>query len=159
MAAKAGIALPNPATRRSAAELRRLLEAIIKGRHGDHPGLARDLRRRLRLKGIHPGDSDAPLSVNPLILEQIHRLADDLGIDTQAVRERPAPPTTRGRTKQILDRILRPKTREERQRTRALRAKLLLRGIDPEAYTNKTPDDPKTLRQVEEIAHRLGLAP
>lgn len=159
MAQKAGIALPRAVKSRSAAELSRLLDAIIKERHGDSPSLAHDLRRRLRLKGIHPGESNAPLNVNPLILKQIHQLAGDLGIDTRAIKAQSAAPTTRGRTKQILDRILQPKTAGEHQRTRALRTKLLLRGIDPEAYTHQTPDDPGILRQVEEIAHRLGLAP
>jgi predicted ArsR family transcriptional regulator len=166
MAGKADIALPAPVEYRSAAELRRLLDSIIKERHGDSPSLARNLRNRLRLRGIHTGNEDATGTVNADLLDQFYLLAGDLGIDTQAIKRHPTAPTTRGRIKttrgrikQMIDRILQQQSPNAPHRTMALRTKLLLRGIDPEAYTHQTPDDPKILRLVEEIAQRLGMAP
>jgi hypothetical protein len=159
MVQKTGIALPASREGRSAAELRRLLDAIIKERHGDTPSLARSLRNQLRLKGIHPGDDETPRRFNPVILDQFHQLAGDLGVDTTPIKAAPVPSATRGRTKQILDRILQHRHPEAPHRVKALRTKLFLRGIDPDAYTDQTPDDPGILHQVEEIAKRLGLAP
>lgn len=167
MAGKAGIALPQPggdhssAHLRSTKELRRLLDAIITERHGDSPKLARNLRDQLRFKGIHPGmdDDDADGFVSAGTLNLIHRLAGDLGVDTEPPEGEPGPPASRGRTKRVLDRILQPRTAGAPRQIMALRTKLLLRGIDPDAYTAQTPDDPAVLRQVEAIAARLGLTP
>jgi hypothetical protein len=159
MAHKSGIVLPDAGRRRTTAELRRILDAIIKERHGDSQDLARSLRNQLRLKGIHPGTHGNDRPVNAGILEQFHRLADDLGIDTTQLRREPPAPITRGRIRQMLDRILQPPAPGGSHRVMALRTKLLLRGIDPEAFTHQTPDDPDLLRQVEEIADRLGIVP
>lgn len=159
MARKAGIPLPAPEIavegnkdHRSAKELRHVLDAIIHDRHGDSPELALSLHNQLRLKGIHPGNVDADQSVDAEVVTEIHRLASDLGVDAN-----PKPPATRGRTKRILDRILQQRSAEGPARTMALRTKLLLRGIDPENFTERTPDDPAILRQVQEIARRMGL--
>lgn len=160
MARKAGIPLPAPEMAaegnpppRSAKELRHVLDAIIHDRHGDSPELALSLHNQLRLKGIHPGHVDADQTVEAGVVTEIHRLASDLGVDAN-----PQPPATCGRTKRILDRILEQRSAEGPARTMALRTKLLLRGIDPENFTARTPDDPAVLRQVREIARRMGLS-
>lgn len=158
MARKTGIVLPD-AGLCTTAELRRLLDAIIEQRHGDAPDLAQRLTNQLRLKGIHPGAHGNERTVKAGTLDQLHRLADELGIDTTHLRHAPAAPSTHGRIRQILDRILQHPSPGGNHRVMALRTKLLLRGIDPEAYTHQTPDDPGVLRQVEEIAHRLGIVP
>jgi hypothetical protein len=158
MAHKTGIVLPD-AGRRTTAELRRLLDAIIEQRHGDTPDLARRLTNQLRLKGIHPGAQGNQRTVKAGTLDQLQRLADELGIDTTDLRQGSAASQTRGRIRQMLDRILQHPSRGGGSRVMALRTKLLLRGIDPDAYTHQTPDDPVVLRQVEEIAHRLGIVP
>jgi hypothetical protein len=155
MAQKSGIVLPDSNGHRSTAELRRVLDAIIKERHGDSPALARQLTNQLRFKGIHPGENGSDQPVNAGTLDQLHRLANELGIDTSQLGKTP---TTRGRIRQTIDRILHHSSLDGPHRVMALRTKLLLRGIDPEAYTPQTPDDPGVLRQVEEIAHRLGIA-
>lgn len=159
MARKTGVRLPVQRPHRTVAELRRLLDAIIQQRHGETPSLARRLRQQLRLKGIHPGDEDSDRMVDAHTLDQIQRLAGELGIDTAALSKTANPPATRGRTKAALDRILRFHSTGAPHRALALRTKLLLRGIDPDAYTAQTPDDPAVLCQVEEIANRLGLTP
>lgn len=162
MARKAGIHLPSREMaaqagngHRSAGELKRILDAIILQRHGDTPDLARSLRSRLRLKGIHPGSLNQGKPVEASTVEDIHRLARHLGIEVRPTA--PMTPSTRGRIKTILDRILHQHSTEGPGRARALRTKLLLRGIDPETFSERTPDDPAVLRQVQEIAHRLGL--
>jgi hypothetical protein len=158
MARKTGIILPD-AGRCTTAELRRLLDAIIKERHGDAPDLAKRLTNQLQLKGIHPGLHGNERTVNAGTLDQLHRFAKELGIDTTHLRQAPVAPMTRGRIRQMLDRILQHPSPGGDSRVMALRTKLLLRGIDPEAYTDQSPDDPVVLRQVEEIAHRLGILP
>ena len=164
MARKAGIHLTSSERtgqkergHRSAAELKRILDAIILQRHGDTPELARSLRSRLRLKGIHPGSLNQGKPVASSTVEEIHRLAHALGIEVQPLAQDAITPASHGRIKAILDRILRQRSAEGPGRARALRTKLLLRGIDPETFTERTPDDPAVLRQVQEIAHRLGL--
>jgi hypothetical protein len=159
MAHRSGIALPLCEKRRTAAELRRLLDAIIKERHGDAPDLARHLTNQLRLKGIHPGKKNDDRSVSAHTLDQLQRLAEELGIDTTQVHQAHPAPITRGRIRQMLDHILRDHSPDGRFRIQALQTKLLLRGIDPQAFTYQTPDDPAVLRQVQEIADRLGIVP
>jgi hypothetical protein len=156
MAHKSGIVLPD-AGRRTTAELRRLLDAIVKQRHGDAPDLARRLTNQLQFKGIHPGSHGGQRTVNAGTLDQLQRLAEELGIDTASLRQAPVAASTQGRIRQMLDRILQLTAPGGNSRVMALRTKLLLRGIDPEAYTHQTPDDPAVLRKVEEIAHRLGI--
>lgn len=164
MARKTGVYLPsreitaqNGNGHRSAGELKRILDTIILQRHGDTPDLARSLRSRLRLKGIHPGSLNLSKPVEASTVEDIHRLARQLGIEVQPSAPAPLTPPTHGRIKTILDRILQQHSAEGPGRVKALRTKLLLRGIDPEAFSARTPDDPAILRQVQEIAHRLGL--
>ncbi len=164
MARKTGVHLPSQETtvqvgndHRSAGELKRILDTIILQRHGDTPDLARSLRSRLRLKGIHPGSLNLDKPVEASTVEDIHRLARQLGIEVQPSVPAPRTPSTRGRIKAVLDRILQQRNAAGPGRVKALRTKLLLRGIDPEAFSEQTPDDPAVLRQVQEIAHRLGL--
>jgi hypothetical protein len=159
MAHKTGIVLPDAEGRRITAELRRLLDAIIKGRHGDSPDLARHLHNQLRLKGIHPGTHGGDRPVTAGLLNQIQHLAEELGIDTTRLPRESTAPKTRGRIRQILDRILQQTSPGGSRRVMALRTKLLLRGIDPEAFTPQTPDDPELLQQVEAIADRLRIHP
>lgn len=161
MASKTGIPLPSPSAHaygdkgyRSAAELRRILDAIIHKRHGNAPDLALNLYHQLRQKGIHPGNAGPDEVVDAGIVAELRRLAKDLGTDVDTVAVAPA---TRGHIKHILDHILRQRRGEGPNRAMALRTKLLLRGIDPEAFTKHTPDDPTVLGKVQEIAHRLGL--
>jgi hypothetical protein len=64
-----------------------------------------------------------------------------------------------GKVKALIDLIVAHRTRGNPTMAGMVRAKLLLRGINPDHYTESTPDDPIVMRQLEGLARDLGVDP
>ncbi len=62
-----------------------------------------------------------------------------------------------GAVKRIIDQIIEQRARGNDLLVHTTTAKLLFKGIDPSRYTSQTPDDPRILAQIKEIAKDLGV--
>jgi len=62
-----------------------------------------------------------------------------------------------GKIKQIIDAIVAHRSRGNPTMAGFVRAKLMLKGIDPAAHTDTSSDDPAVLRKLESLARELGV--
>jgi len=62
-----------------------------------------------------------------------------------------------GLTKKMLDRIVAERGKGDEVLAMITKAKLILKGFDPDRFTVTTPDDPITLARVRQIAYELGV--
>ncbi|MBC9784081.1 hypothetical protein H1S01_06090 [Heliobacterium chlorum] len=62
-----------------------------------------------------------------------------------------------GRIKQIIDKVVQVKGRGNPILIKSTKLKFTLKGIDPEAYTMSSPDDPLLIARVEDIARSFGV--
>ncbi|WP_206079393.1 hypothetical protein [Polyangium spumosum] len=64
-----------------------------------------------------------------------------------------------GKVKQLIDAIVAHRSRGNPTMAGFVRAKLMLKGIDPAQYTDTSPDDPAVVRKLEALARELGVEP
>ncbi|WP_211365575.1 hypothetical protein [Polyangium fumosum] len=62
-----------------------------------------------------------------------------------------------GKVKQIIDAIVAHRSRGNPSMAGFVRAKLMLKGIDPSKHTDTSSDDPEVLRKLEALARELGV--
>lgn len=62
-----------------------------------------------------------------------------------------------GKIKRLIDAIVAHRSRGNASMVGFVRAKLMLKGIDPAKYTDTSPDDPDVLRKLETLARELGM--
>ena len=62
-----------------------------------------------------------------------------------------------GQVKKMLDRIVEVRGKGDHVLATLARAKLILKGFDPDRFTPATPDDPAAVARVRQIAHELGV--
>ncbi len=63
-----------------------------------------------------------------------------------------------GRTHRLLEAIIDKKAQGNPTLISVTKTKLILKGINPNHFGPTTPDDPSTLKRVEKLATRLGIA-
>jgi hypothetical protein len=64
---------------------------------------------------------------------------------------------TRGETRQLIDRIIVARSGGNPTIAKNVKTKLMLKGINPDAYFNDTLDNPKTLEQLRQMAAAMGV--
>lgn len=62
-----------------------------------------------------------------------------------------------GKVKQLIDAIVAHRSRGNPSMAGFVRAKLMLKGIDPSQHTDSSADDPDVLRKLEALARELGM--
>ena len=62
-----------------------------------------------------------------------------------------------GQVKKILERIVDQRCKGDDVLATITRAKLILKGFDPEKFTLTTPDDAASIARVTQIANELGV--
>jgi hypothetical protein len=62
-----------------------------------------------------------------------------------------------GQVRKMLDRIVVERSKGDDVLARLTKAKLILKGFDPDRFTLITPDDPATIARVMKIARELGV--
>jgi hypothetical protein len=62
-----------------------------------------------------------------------------------------------GKAKQLIDAIVAHRSRGNPTMAGFVRAKLMLKGIDPSQHTDSSSDDPDVLRKLEALARELGV--
>ena len=67
------------------------------------------------------------------------------------------PTGTRGKTKQIIDRIITGRSGGDKFIENNIKIKLMLNGINPKSYSIDTLDDPKTIERLRKMATDMGV--
>jgi hypothetical protein len=62
-----------------------------------------------------------------------------------------------GQVKTMLDRIVVERAKGDSVLAMLTKAKLILKGFDPDRFGMTTPDDPATVARVKQIARELGV--
>ena len=63
-----------------------------------------------------------------------------------------------GQIKCLVDRIVERRAKGDPLLVETTRAKLIFKGINPEAYTTTSPDDPLIEEKIRAIAAQLGVS-
>jgi hypothetical protein len=64
---------------------------------------------------------------------------------------------SRGKTRQIIDRIISERSGGNPLIAKNIKTKLMLKGIDPDSYFDDTPDDDKMLSELRILASKMGV--
>ena len=62
-----------------------------------------------------------------------------------------------GQIKVMLEQIIVERAKGDSVLVPLTKAKLILKGFDPDRFTPNTPDDPKMIARIKEIARELGV--
>ena len=137
----------------SRGKAKKLLEMIVARRSKRNPQAAEAIKVKLALKGMNPDDFTEDTPDNPELLKKIESMARQYGIDPDL-----KPPVSKGNTRMILDCIITQRAGGDPAVAKSMRAKLVLKGIDPDRYSYDTPDDPQVLERVKDLANAYGIA-
>jgi hypothetical protein len=64
---------------------------------------------------------------------------------------------SRGKTRQIIDRIISARSGGNQLLAKNIKTKLMLKGINPDSYFDDTPDDDKMLNELRILASKMGV--
>ena len=64
---------------------------------------------------------------------------------------------SKGRTQLILDSIITQRSRGKPAVAKMIKTKLMLKGINPDAYSLESLDDPELVRKLTDLAARLSV--
>lgn len=62
-----------------------------------------------------------------------------------------------GQIKHFIEHLVEARSRGDRAQMATARTKLLLKGVDPDKYTEHSPDDPTVLAVLEQVATDWGI--
>ena len=62
-----------------------------------------------------------------------------------------------GQIKTMLDRIIVERSKGDSVLATITKAKLILKGVDPDRFGASAPDDPATIARIRQIARELGV--
>lgn len=62
-----------------------------------------------------------------------------------------------GRIKQLIESIILRRAKGNPAITQAVKAKFVLKGINPDSYSAGSPDDPAVIKKLEILAKELGV--
>lgn len=62
-----------------------------------------------------------------------------------------------GKIRQLVDLIIAKRAKGNLVVAKAVKAKLVLKGIKPDIYSDRTPDDPDVIKKLEIVAKELGV--
>jgi hypothetical protein len=63
-----------------------------------------------------------------------------------------------GRIKHLIDTIIAERSKGNAAIAKSLKTKLMLKGLNPDAYTADSPDDPIVLKKLTALANSLGIS-
>ena len=63
-----------------------------------------------------------------------------------------------GRIKQLIDSIVAQRSKGNPAVAQAVKAKFVLKGINPDSYSAGSADDPNVMKKLELLAKELGVA-
>lgn len=136
----------------SRGQAKKILDAIIQKRSRGVGAIAKTIKIKLALKGINP-DSLTPITPDdPALLKKLINLARSYGLQVQTKSEH-----TKGKTKLIIDSIITQRSGGDPKIAKVIKTKLMLKGVNADAYSFDTPDDPNLVKRLIDLAGKLGV--
>lgn len=136
----------------SRGQAKKLLDAIILKRSRGVSAIAKAIKIKIALKGVNPDllTPDAP--DDPVLLKKLLDLAMSYGLKVKTKSER-----SMGKTKLIIDSIITQRSGGDPMIAKVIKTKFMLKGINPDAYSLDTPDDPNLVQKLMALAGKLGV--
>lgn len=147
------------ADERSRGQAKKILDAIIQKRSRGVGSIAKAIKIKLALKGINPDKLTPDTPDDPVLLMRLAELARSYGLQVRIKKGHTnRPEQTQGKTKLILDSIITQRSGGNPAIAKAIKTKLMLKGINPDAYSLDTADDPDMVKKLSDLAVNLGIA-
>jgi len=127
---------------------KQIIDRIIAVRSGGNPTIENNIKIKLMLKGINPNSYSSDTLDDPKTIARLRKMAAAMGVDLT---------TTRGKTKQIIDRIIVVRSGGNPTIENNIKIKLMLKGINPNFYSSDTLDDPKTIARLRKMAAAMSV--
>jgi hypothetical protein len=131
---------------------KKLLDAIILKRSRGVGAIAKAIKIKIALKGINPDSLTPDTPDDPVLLRKLVALARSYGLVVKTKADR-----TKGRTKLLIDSIITQRSGGDPMVAKMLKTKFMLKGINPDAYSLDTPDDPSIVKRLMDLAGKLGI--
>jgi hypothetical protein len=131
---------------------KKLLDAIILKRSRGVGAIAKAIKIKIALKGINPDSLREDTPDDPVLLRKLVALARSYGLVVKTKADR-----TKGRTKLLIDSIITQRSGGDPMVAKMLKTKFMLKGINPDAYSLDTPDDPSIVKRLSDLAGKLGI--
>ncbi len=131
---------------------KKLLDAIILKRSRGVGAIAKTIKIKMALKGINPDSLTPDTPDDPALLRKLVALARSYGLQVKTKSDR-----TTGKTKLIIDSIITQRSGGDPMVAKVIRTKFVLKGINPDAFSLDTPDDPNLVRRLMDLAAKLGV--
>jgi acetolactate synthase regulatory subunit len=143
---------PVAASTVSKGRAKKILDAIIQKRSRGVGAIAKAIKIKLTLKGINPDSLTPDTPDDPVLLKKLLALARSYGLQVARTSDH-----SQGKTRLILDSIITQRSGGDPMIAKLIRTKLMLKGINPDAYSLDTPDDPNLVNRLMELAGKLGV--
>jgi hypothetical protein len=147
-----GLIVPIMEDRISRGRAKKLLDAIILKRSKGVGAIAKVIKIKMALKGINPDSLTPNTPDDPVLLKKLVDLARSYGLQVKTKSDR-----TTGKTKLIIDSIITQRSGGDPTIAKVIRTKFMLKGINPDAYSLDTPDDPTLVKKLMDLAAKLGV--
>lgn len=131
---------------------KKLLDAIILKRSRGVGAIARAIKVKIALKGINPDSLTEDTPDDPVLLRKLLNLAQSYGLRVKTKADQ-----SKGKTKLIIDSIITQRSGGDPTVAKMIRTKFMLKGINPDAFSLDTPDDPNLVKRLNDLAAKLGV--
>lgn len=131
---------------------KRILDAIILKRSRGVGAIAKAIKIKIALKGINPDSLTADTPDDPVLLRKLLDLAQSYGLRVKTKADQ-----SQGKTKLIIDSIITQRSGGDPTVAKLIRTKFMLKGINPDAFSLDTPDDPSLVKRLTDLASKLGV--
>ena len=131
---------------------KKLLDAIILKRSRGIGAIAKAIKIKIALKGINPDNLTPDTPDDPVLLKKLLILAQSYGLRVKTKAD-----LSKGRTKLLLDSIITQRSGGDPTVAKMIRTKFMLKGINPDAYSLETRDDPNVVKRLTDLAVKLGI--
>ena len=136
----------------SRGQSKKILDAIILKRSRGIGAIAKTLKIKMALKGINPDLLKSDTPDDPVVLDKLIKLARSYGLQLPTKSTK-----SKGRIKLILDSIITQRSGGSPIVAKMIKTKLMLKGINTDAYSLESTDDPGLVRKLTDLAMKLGV--
>ncbi len=136
----------------SRGKAKKILDAIILKRSRGVGAIAKAIKVKIALKGINPDNLTSDTPDDPVLLRKLLNLARAYGLQVRTQADQ-----SKGKTKLIIDSIITQRSGGDPTVAKVIRTKFMLKGINPDAYSLDTPDDPGLVKRLMDLALKLGV--
>jgi hypothetical protein len=136
----------------SRGKAKKILDAIILKRSRGVGAIAKAIKIKIALKGINPDSLTPDTPDDPVLLKKLLDLARSYGLQLKTKSD-----ATKGKTKLIIDSIITQRSGGDPTIAKVIRTKFMLKGINPDAFSLDTPDDPTLVKKLMDLASKLGV--